>query len=77
MVRRRSWSRQSSIPEIASHRLLAAENPETAVRLDLEKSAFQLHGSDRTIRPVVREKIRRGQVLTFFADLPPCLIGLV
>ena len=26
--------------------------------------------------PVVRKKLRRGQVLGFFAGLPPCLIGL-
>ena len=48
----------------------------TTVGLDLAKSVFQVHGADQDGRPVVRKKLRRGQVLGFFAGLPPCLIGL-
>jgi transposase len=48
----------------------------TTVGLDLAKSVFQVHGADRDGRPVVRKKLRRGQVLVFFAGLSPCLIGL-
>jgi len=48
----------------------------TTVGLDLAKSVFQVHGVDQDGRPVVRKKLRRGQVLGFFAELPPCLIGL-
>jgi len=48
----------------------------TTVGLDLAKSVFQVHGADQDGRPVVRKKLRRGQVLGFFAELPPCLIGL-
>ena len=48
----------------------------TAVGLDLAKTVFQVHGADRDGRPVVREKLRRGQVIPFFADLAPCLIGM-
>jgi transposase len=48
----------------------------TTVGLDLAKSVFQVHGADQDGRPVVRKKLRRGQVLGFFADLSPCLIGL-
>lgn len=46
------------------------------VGLDLAKSVFQVHGVDQDGRPVVRKKLRRGQVLGFFAGLSPCLIGL-
>ena len=46
------------------------------VGLDLAKSVFQVHGADKEGRPVVRKKLRRGQVLAFFAGLSPCLIGL-
>lgn len=46
------------------------------VGLDLAKSVFQVHGADQDGRPVVRKKLRRGQVLGFFAGLPRCLIGL-
>ena len=48
----------------------------TTVGLDLAKSVFQVHGADKDGRPVVRKKLRRGQVLVFFAELSPCLIGL-
>jgi transposase len=48
----------------------------TTVGLDLAKSVFQIHGADKHGRPVVRKKLRRRQVLGFFAELPPCLIGL-
>ena len=48
----------------------------TIVGLDLAKLVFQVHGADKEGRPVVRKKLRRGQVLAFFAGLSPCLIGL-
>ncbi len=48
----------------------------TTVGLDLAKSVFQVHAADRDGRPVVRKKLRRGQVLVFFGGLSPCLIGL-
>jgi transposase len=48
----------------------------TTVGLDLAKSIFQIHGSDQDGRPVVRKKLRRGQVIAFFAGLEPCLVGM-
>lgn len=48
----------------------------TTVGLDLAKSVFQVHGADQEGRPLVRKKLRRGQVLGFFTGLAPCLIGL-
>ena len=48
----------------------------TTIGLDLAKTVFQVHGADRDGRSVVRKKLRRGQVLGFFAELPSCLIGL-
>ena len=41
---------------------------ETIVRigLDTSKSVFQLHGVDGTEQPVLRQRLRRGQVLEFF-----------
>ena len=35
----------------------------TTVGLDLAKSVFQVHGSDRDGRPVLRKKLRRGQMI--------------
>ena len=48
----------------------------TTVGLDLAKSVFHVHGADRKGRPVLRKKLRRRQVLVFFAELSPCLVGL-
>jgi transposase len=48
----------------------------TTVGLDLAKSVFQIHAADQDGRPVVRKKLRRAQVIPFFAALPPCLIGM-
>ena len=50
-----------------------AENSLQSVNLTIP---FQVHGADKEGRPVVRKKLRRGQVLVFFAEPSPCLIGL-
>jgi transposase len=44
--------------------------------LDIAKSVFQVHGIDATGTVVVRRKLSRGRVLTFFEALPRCLIGM-
>lgn len=43
---------------------------------DLAKHVFQLHGVDQQGHAVVRQRLRRGQVIGFFAKLPPCLVGM-
>ena len=48
----------------------------TTVGLDLAKSIFQVHGVDAAGRVVVAKALRRGQLLAFFAKLPPCLVGM-
>jgi transposase len=48
----------------------------TTIGLDLAKHVFQVHGIDASGAPVVRKRLRRSEVLTFFARLPRCLIGL-
>ena len=48
----------------------------TTVGLDLGKSVFQVHGADEDGRPVVREKLRRGEVIAFSAGLEPCLVAM-
>src|SRR5260221_3499945 len=48
----------------------------TVIGLDLAKHVFQVHGADPDGRPVLRKRLRRGQVLEFFASLSPCLIGI-
>jgi transposase len=46
------------------------------IGLDLAKTVFQVHAADDEGRPVLRKRLRRGQVLTFFASIPRCLVGL-
>ena len=45
------------------------------IGLDLAKSVFQVHGVCADGRVVLRRQLRRGQVLTFFSRMEPCLIG--
>jgi transposase len=46
------------------------------IGIDTSKSVFQLHGVDATEKPVLRKKLRRRDLLAFFAKLPPTKIGL-
>ena len=48
----------------------------TTIGIDLAKSVFQVHGVDADGAIVVKRKLRRAQVLTFFAGLEPCLVGM-
>lgn len=51
-------------------------NEVSTIGVDLAKSVFQVHGADAQGHAVFSRKLRRRQVLPFFAKLPPCLIGL-
>jgi transposase len=46
------------------------------IGIDTSKSVFVLHGVDAAEQPVLRRKLRRGQVLEFFAKLEPTKIGI-
>ncbi|MGA8853590.1 MAG: IS110 family transposase [Christiangramia sp.] len=48
----------------------------TTIGIDLAKSIFQVHGVSVDGPVVLRRQLRRGQVLTFFSRLDPCLIGM-
>ena len=48
----------------------------TTVGLDLAKSVFQVHGVDVRGKAVLRKQLKRSEMATFFANLPPCLIGM-
>lgn len=48
----------------------------TTIGLDIAKQVFQIHGVDRSGKRVLRKQLKRGQVLAYFANLPPALIGL-
>lgn len=48
----------------------------TTVGLDLAKNVFQVHGVNERGKAVLRKQLKRDQVAPFFANLPPCLIGI-
>ena len=48
----------------------------TTIGLDLAKSVFQLHGVDAAGAVVLTRKVRRKQLLSVFAGLEPCLVGM-
>jgi transposase len=48
----------------------------TTIGLDLAKNVFQVHGVNEAGEVVTRKRLRRGQMLMFFAGLSPCLIGV-
>ena len=48
----------------------------TRIFIDTSKSVFQLHGVNAAEEPVLRRKLRRGQLAAFFGQLEPVVVGL-
>ncbi len=48
----------------------------TRVGLDIAKQVFQVHGVDEQGKARLGRQLARAKVLEFFAQLPPCLIGI-
>jgi transposase len=48
----------------------------TQVGIDLAKLVFQVHGVDARGKGLLRKQLRRPQMMSFFTQLPPCLIGM-
>ena len=48
----------------------------TTIGFDLAKHVFQIHGVDESGTPVLRKRLRRAEVLPFFAGTDPCLVGI-
>ena len=48
----------------------------SVIGLDLAKHVFQVHAADEAGRAVLRKRLRRHQVLAFFAELPVCVVAM-
>jgi transposase len=48
----------------------------STIGLDLAKNVFQAHGADAGGTVVFRKKLRRDQVLRFFAVQPACIVAM-
>ena len=46
------------------------------IGLDIAKHVFQVHGADAAGKPVLRQRLRRAQVLAFFGGLDRCVVGI-
>ncbi len=46
------------------------------IGIDLAKSVFAIHGVNTHGKAALKKQIKRHQMLTFFANLEPCLIGI-
>ena len=48
----------------------------TRMGIDLAKNVFQLHGVDANENVVIRKQLKRSQLLSFFVNKSPMLIGM-
>lgn len=52
------------------------EQEVVTVGLDLAKNVFQVHAIAADGAVLIRRKLRRTEVVRFFTELPPCLVGM-
>jgi transposase len=48
----------------------------TTIGIDLAKNTFSLHGTDAQGKTVLKKTVSRAKLLEFFANLPPCIVGM-
>ncbi|CUW38194.1 Transposase (plasmid) [Magnetospirillum sp. XM-1] len=48
----------------------------STIGFDLAKRVFQVHGVDGDGAVTIRRQLRRSEVVTFFAKLSPCVVGM-
>lgn len=48
----------------------------STIGLDLAKRVFQAHGADASGKVVFRKRLRREQVVAFFAGWPGCVVAM-
>lgn len=48
----------------------------TTIGIDLAKAVFQIHGVNEQGKVVLRKRLNRSEMASFFANIEPCLIGM-
>lgn len=48
----------------------------TTLGIDIAKSVFHIHGTNKQGKLALKKRLRRGQLLDFMQNLPPCLVGM-
>jgi transposase len=54
----------------------ASDMKVTTLGIDLAKNVFQVHGIDQHGKEMLKKQLKRAQMVPFFINLPPCLIGM-
>lgn len=47
------------------------------VGIDLAKTVFQVHGVNEHGKTVLRKQLKGDRVAASFANMPPCLVGII
>jgi transposase len=71
-----SRHRRAKVVAVEQHQRGAIQMEITTIGLDLAKQVFHIHGVNEAGGGVVKRRLRRAQVMTYFASLPACLIGM-
>jgi hypothetical protein len=61
---------------VQDHQREASMEEVSTIGLDLAKHVFQAHGASASGAVVFRKKLRRDQVLPFFASQPRCRVAM-
>jgi len=48
----------------------------TTLSIDIAKSVFQLHGTNKQGKVALKNRLRRDQLLTYMQNIPSCLVGM-
>jgi transposase len=48
----------------------------TTIGIDLAKNSFSLYGVNAKGKPILQRTLSRAGVMRFFANLPPCIVGM-
>lgn len=46
------------------------------IGLDISKHVFHIHAVDSQGQVAGRQRLRRGEIVSFFSSLAPCLVGI-
>jgi len=46
------------------------------IGLDISKHVFHIHAVDSQGQVTSRQRLRRGEIMSFFSSLAPCLVGI-
>ena len=66
-----SRHRRAKLAAVVRHQGGAIHMDIATVGLDLAKHVFQVHGVDEAGHVIVKRRLRRAQVISYFASLPP------